>query len=365
MALGLVVGSCGGEDDSNQPVASGCDAVDVPERESTSLVIEGDAWAGYAPFRSEDLLDGTGYTALYVEQSCEEQRAADLSSGDADIAVTTLDQYVLHQPAATVVGVVGQSQGSDALVLDTLRYRYLDGIDDLRQLVEERGDERPVLAYVADSPSEMMLDHLASTNQQLRLSDFELAEVDRSVTAYQMLQSGEAQLAMLGEPDTSTARDAGFTVAVTSEDVPNLLVDVILASNRLIERDPGAVGAVLDAFYTAMDGYLADRDALVQLIAEDAELSEFQAMAVVDGLKLYGTNDASTFMNERVFPLDRPQVAQSIEAIGAVLAVENPDLQLGPGSVDGSFVAELAEARYGSGVGTDTSTEEQPAEEQA
>jgi OmpA-OmpF porin, OOP family len=332
-----------------------CAPTEGIDHQNDTLVIEGDPWSGYAPFRDPHLLDDTPYRPMYVEQLCQEQRAADLTYGVADFAVTTLDQYVLHQPEATVVGVIDQSLGADALVLDTSRYPYLDSVDDLHRLVAEYNGpgDGPVLAYTGSSPSEMLLNELANTTEELDLSDFELVTVDQSATAYQMLQSGEAQLAVVWEPDTTAARDAGFTVALSSADVPDSIVDVILASNRLIEADPDAVEAVVDAYYTTMDDFLAHRDALIEAIAEDSGgvLDEAAAASVVDGIKLYGTNDANVFMNEPVFPLDQPQATASLQSIGSVLALVHPDIRLSRAAIDGSYIADIAVARYGTGGG--------------
>ena len=57
------------------------------------------------------------------------------------------------------------------------------------------------------SPSEMLLNELANTTDELRLSDFELVSTDQSATAYQMLEDDEAQLSILWEPDVSAAGD--------------------------------------------------------------------------------------------------------------------------------------------------------------
>jgi OOP family OmpA-OmpF porin len=344
-AVAVAAGCAGANGGSG--VGLGCEASDIPTHGASTLVIEGDPWSGYAPFRDERLLDGTGYNSVYVEQVCQDVRAADLTAGRADIAVTTLDQYVLHRPDGTMVGVIDQSLGADALVLDTVRYPYLESVDALPRLIEEYGGDGPVLAYTGNSPSEMLLNELANTTEELRLADFELVSVDESAAAYQMLQSGEAQLAVVWEPDTSAARDAGYTVALSSEDVPDSIVDVIVASNQLIERDPAAVQALVDSFYGAMDLYLADRNALVELIAEDGGLGPGAARTVIDGIKLYGTNDADEFLNENVFPLDQPQATQSLESIGSVLALVHPDIELGRAVVDGQYVADSAEERYG------------------
>ncbi|HET6950283.1 MAG TPA: hypothetical protein VFI47_07905 [Acidimicrobiales bacterium] len=319
---------------------SGCAPSDIPDHDDRTIVIEGDPWSGYALFRDPDLLDGTGYTSLYVEQLCQDVRAADLSAGRAGIEVTTLDQYVLNRPDGVVVGVIDQSEGADALVLNTVDVDYLRTVDDLPRLVDDfRGrDRRPVLAYTGNSPSQMLLDELANTYDELRLSEFDLVSVDQSATAYQMMVDHEAQVAVVWEPDTSAAQAAGYTVALSSEDVPDSIVDVIVAGRDLVDRDPDAVAAVVSAFYTRMDGLLASPDDLERLIAEDGGLDRQAAESVIAGIKLYGSGDADAFMNDSVFPLDQPQVDQSINAIGAVLALVHPDVDPGRAETDGSFV---------------------------
>jgi ABC-type nitrate/sulfonate/bicarbonate transport system substrate-binding protein len=156
-----------------------------------------------------------------------------------------------------------------------------------------------------------------------------------------MLQDHQAQLAIIWEPNTSSARAAGYTIALSSKNVPDSIVDVIIASNDLIKGDPAAVQAVVSSFYRAMDSYLAHPTALEQFIAKDGGLTIEDAKSVIGGIKLYGTKDADTFMNTNVFPLDQPQAGQSVKAIGAVLALNHPDLRLSSAAVDGGFVEHL------------------------
>jgi OOP family OmpA-OmpF porin len=340
----VALGGCTGEAGSAAS-SSGCEPSDIAAHDDQTIVIEGDAWSGYAAFRDPDLLDGTGYTAQYVEQVCQDVRAADLTAGRAGIAVTTLDQFVLHQPDATLVGVIDQSLGADALVLNTVDVPYLDSIDDLPELVEqyEEGGEQPVLAYTGNSPSEMLLNELANTSEELDLTDFDLVSVDQSASAYEMLRDNRAQLAVIWEPETSAAEAAGYTVALSSADVPDSIVDVIVASDELIERDPDAVRAVVGSFYSTMDGYLANPAELERFIAEDGGLDREDARSVIDGVQLYGTQEADAFMNESVFPLDQPQIEQSVGAISSLLALINPDVELGRAQVSGRFVHELTQ----------------------
>jgi len=45
-----------------------------------------------------------------------------------------------------------------------------------------------------------------------------------------------------------------------------------------------------------------------------------------------------------VFPLDTPQIQQSIDAIGSVLALVHPDIPLDQAAVDGSYVSAAGRA---------------------
>ena len=321
--------------------AAACAPSKLPANDTAdTLVVEGDAWSGYAPFRDPTLLEGTGYELVYVEQVCQDLRAADLSAGRADIAVTTLDQYLLHHPDGTVVGIIDQSRGADALALGTAKHKSLDSVDDIPTLVAqyEAKGSKPVLAYTGNSPSEMLLNELANATDELRLSDFELVSVDQSATAYEMLMKDEAQLAVIWEPDTSAARAAGQTITLSSADVPNSIVDVIVASDRLIDRDPAAVQAVISAFYARMDDYLAHPSTLRRFYADDGGLEQADAASLIDGIKLYGSKEADEFLNEDVFPLDSPQMAQSVDDIGSLLALTHPGLPLDEARVDGRYV---------------------------
>jgi len=90
-----------------------------------------------------------------------------------------------------------------------------------------------------------------------------------------------------------------------------------------------------------MDDYLAHPTRLEEIIATDGGLDLVAARTVIAGIDLYTADDADVFMNESVFPLDQPQVEQSIAAIGAVLALIHPDIDLTRARVDGRYVRQL------------------------
>jgi hypothetical protein len=118
---------------------------------------------------------------------------------------------------------------------------------------------------------------------------------------------------------------------------------VIVASDRLIERDPAAVQAVVTSYYSTMDDLLARPAALEGFYADDGGLDAKTAGTLIAGIKLYGTGDADVFMNDELFPLDKPQIEQSINSIGSVLALIHPDIPLDQAKIDGGYVISVAD----------------------
>jgi len=124
--------------------------------------------------------------------------------------------------------------------------------------------------------------------------------------------------------------------------VPNSIVDVIVASRSIVRRDPAGVQQLLDAYYGFMDDKLAHPAAMASFIAQDGNLTPDAAGSVIDGIKLYGSSDGNAFMNDNLFPLDEPQVRLSIRAIGSLLALTDPSLNLSDDMVDGQFMEHVA-----------------------
>jgi hypothetical protein len=304
--------------------------------------VEGDPWSGYAAFRDDGLLPGK---LRYVEQIDQAARACDLTTGRADFIVTTIGQYLRHKPDGVIVGVIDQSQGADALVLNSRLHPWLTSADWLPRLVAEyashqQGSKKPVLAYTGSSPSEELLTELASSVETIRPGQFELVSVDQSATALGMLERNQAQAAVLWEPDTSAARAAGYTVAHSSKDVPDAIVDVIVARRPLVARDPRAVAEFVEAYYAFIEGRQSSRAVLQDFIARDGHLDARQAESVVAGITLYTTAQADEYLNKDLFPLDEPQIRQSIRAIASLQALTDPSVTVRDDMVDGRFVAE-------------------------
>ncbi len=86
------------------------------------------------------------------------------------------------------------------------------------------------------------------------------------------------------------------------------------------------------------------------MYAEDGGLEAADTESLIAGIRLYGTAEADAFMNDDLFPLDKPQVAESVDSIGSVLALVHPDLPLELADVDGSYVHGLVGDDAGAGA---------------
>jgi hypothetical protein len=103
---------------------------------------------------------------------------------------------------------------------------------------------------------------------------------------------------VLQEPYIERARRAGYQVLLSSADVPNAIVDVVVASDRLIGRAPATVEAVVHAYYRRIDQVISRGGALARQIAEDGKLSEEDARAVVAGIHFFTAVAASRWLSD-------------------------------------------------------------------
>lgn len=322
---------------------------------NTLLNVEGDSWSGYATFRDPSFLQGKGYTFTYATELDQAKRACDLTTGKADFIVTTADQYVKNMPSGRMVGLIDQSKGADALVLNTKDYPSLTGIERLPGAVaayrRDHGGKLPKLSYTGDSPSDFLLHELAAISDDLKLTDFELISVDQSPTALTMLQNHEVLAAVLWEPDTSAAKASGYVVALSSQDAPDMVLDVLVASDRIIRENPQAVQDVVNAFYAQRAYFVTHPQEFVQFIAKDGAdpktgtpMADEDVQSLLAGVKFYDAREADEFFNSRQWPLRQTQMQQSLESIGALVAQRSRGVKIDASMIDGSFVQTAAAA---------------------
>ncbi len=294
---------------------------DVNRRASGTIKILGDTFSGYSTLRSSELQDAlkkSGITLQYADEFDQAQRAEALNQGEADLMVTTLDQFLQHKPQGKIVALIDRTVGADAIVLNTSEYPQLKSLIDLEKLVKQKQSQgqRLKIVFAGDTPSEFLAIVLDTKFDNFDLADFEVVRVTDASEAWQQMQAPQSNigLAVLWEPFVTAARKQGNTVLLSSADAPKVIVDVAVASESLLQSNPQAVQEFVENYYRRIDSSVQDQAMLTRQIATDGNLNDSEAAAVVKGIQFFTSVEAQDWMTSET--LDK-----RIGALAGILAL--------------------------------------------
>ncbi|MFM2218060.1 MAG: hypothetical protein RL240_2378, partial [Planctomycetota bacterium] len=249
-----------------------------------------DNFSGYAVLRSEEFrkqLADRGIRIQAVDDGANySKRAADLQSGGLQLAAFPADALLKQfadkeYPAATIVAIVDETRGADAMLAYKSKYPDIDQLN--------RNNVRFVL--VGDSPSETLarvvmqdfgLDQVGSQNIIALQSPEALMERYRAATP----QTDEVYVTW--EPYASQVlSNDQLHVLVDSSRFTGYIIDTLVVSRDFLLKNGPVVESILEAYFTALYSFREESD-LVKLLLEDAkqtkqELSEEQAKRLVAG----------------------------------------------------------------------------------
>ena len=285
--------------------------------EESDLLLLGDTFSGYSTFRYpgfQQTLSELDITLNYQDEFDQAQRAARLSQGEADLIVTTLDQFLQQQPEGQIVALIDRTTGADAVVLNSVQYPNLTSLSALKDAPPEGGSW--TVTYAGDTPSEYLALVLDTKFEAFALSDLSVMEVLDASEAWDLMQAGEQPIgvAVLWEPFVSQARQQGYTVVLSSEDAPGAIVDVLVASQELIESQSDTLTDLVEAYYRRIDANVRDASQLQDQIAADGGLSPEEAGAVLAGIEFFTAQEAQDWFSDGT--LDK-----RINSTAAVLAL--------------------------------------------
>ena len=191
------------------------------------IVVALDNWVGYFILRSpemEEAMRRTGYILICEDDQADYARRMDrLKDGDIDLAVATVDSFILNgsprnYPGAIVM-VIDESKGGDAILARAGKVAGLDalkGADDIR------------VAFTPNSPSHHLAkaaaDHF-SVPELLPRGKLRM-ETSGSGDAADKLLAGRTDVAVCWEPDVSRALgEKGIVKLLGTEDTERLIVE--------------------------------------------------------------------------------------------------------------------------------------------
>ncbi len=310
-----------------------------------TLTALGDTFSGYSTLRSNafqgSLLE-RGVGIKYSDEFDQKKRASALKQGKADLIVTSLDQYLTHLPQGKIVALLDRTVGADAVVLNKKKYPQLNSLLDLEKLINQSAQKgkRLKIVFAGDTPSEFLAIVLDTKFTNFNLADLDIVRVADASEAWQtMQQDPEIAVAVLWEPFVTEAKKQGNTVVISSSDAPKTIVDVAVASDRILENNPEAVKHFVEAYYRRLDSSLQDKGLLIRQIATDGNLSTADARIVKDGIKFFTSVEAKQW-------LESGTLDKRIKSIAAILTLSGKTSSIPPNPpdlYDGQYLNPIAQ----------------------
>ena len=242
-------------------------------------------WTGYFPFCSPQMqkrMINEGYLVqCQYDKESYSQKFKDLKDGALDFTVSAIDGYLYSAQQygypGKIVAVTDESKGGDAIIA---RADKVSNIDDLRK-------EDIRIAVISQTPSEFLLKTIAVhfDIQHLLNSNAWKVEASSSPDALAKLQSGEADAAIVWQPDlTFGLADSRLKNIFSTKDLSQLLVDVIIANQTFTEEQPDVVELFLANFFQTLESYSNHPSELIHDIEDKTGFQPADIASILDGI---------------------------------------------------------------------------------
>ncbi|MBU1191668.1 MAG: OmpA family protein [Gammaproteobacteria bacterium] len=253
-----------------------------------TLTIGVDNWIGYFPLCGKEMrkrMHDAGYLLKCIDDGADYPgRMKKLRSGELDLAVATVDSFLLNGAKenfpGTVIMVIDESKGGDAIVARAAR---IASIDDLKNKPSYK------IALTPDSPSEHLLKAVSVHFDVPQLRSQQTAwrqDVGGSSEALAQLTTGNVDVAVLWEPDVTKAlANKEFVKILGTDNTEKLIVDVLLASHDTNQRKADTIAILLANYFRVLKFYRDNEGNLVDEIRAGVKLSEPQITAMLRGVK--------------------------------------------------------------------------------
>ena len=311
-----------------------------------------DNWVGYVPLCSTEMkktLRRAGWLLqCQDDQANYDQRMRRLSQGELDFAVATVDSYLLNGAAhafpGVVVAVLDESKGGDAIVAHQDRVPNLEA-------VKGRADLR--IALTPNSPSHHLAkaaaDHFDAP--ELLPSDQRRLATDGSEAALKRLLDGEADVAVLWEPDVSKAlANPEIVKLLGTEDTAHLIVDILLVNRDFSQAQPETVELLLSAYFKVLKQYRDTPETLRRELTRATQLGDSAVQAMLGGVAWVNlTDNCQRWFGVQALPNRADEgLIDTIEATQRILAHHGAALALPDDDpyrlLRSEFVADLCDA---------------------
>lgn len=261
---------------------------------------------GYAPLylAKEKGFFGDLEVNLVRIEAIGDLRAA-LSSGKIDMYASTYDIFQANQ-GSDVPGIgfmlIDESHGADGIVATS----GLNSISDLKgkKLAGEPG-----------LPPYFLLEYLLN-KENLSMSDINFKDI-ATQDAGAAFTSGSVDAAALYEPFLSNAVGArkGSKIIISSADHPNILADLLFASEKLYKSNPEVLKKIAEGWFKAVDYAKSNPDESYPIMAKAFNVSKEEMIEFKSVMTWYSKEDNLAMFDKN----NATNVYQIFQLVGDVL----------------------------------------------
>lgn len=256
-----------------------------------------DSFSGYAPIRSAAFKEECAKYAIRIDLSDDganyRDRLKGLADGRIDMAVFTIDALVkccaeIGEFPSTIVALIDESKGADALVAAGGTFPNIDSMN----------DPSVKIVCVPDSPSETMARVIMAHFNLDKLGDnpFEFKNtVEEVYKSYKESKPTDKKVFAVWEPYVTRMIDnPDYHVLMDSSKFRGYVVDVIVVNRGYLLKNELLVEQVVKSYLTTM---FNSRNNMVQLVIDDAKaigdpLKKEQAERLVNSIWWKNTQEA-------------------------------------------------------------------------
>lgn len=289
-------------------------AVETSDAKDTkgTIRIALDSWIGYFILQSpvfKKLMRDSKYKIEIIDDNANyAERMKNLKSGAIDIAVATIDSYLINGVRegfpATIIAIIDESKGGDAIVAWESKVASLENLKNITTYK---------IAFTPDSPSEHLLKSIGvhfDISALLNKNGSWRVETNGAEDAYNKLIAGEVDVAVIWEPHVTDAvsRD-GIIKLLGSEDTEKLIVDILLVNRAYADKNPDIINILLSNYFKTLKIYTDDREKLKQDIIKntksstqniDAKLKGVEWINLSGNAKWLGLSTENTFSTDEL-----------------------------------------------------------------
>ncbi len=293
------------------------------------VIMAADSFSGYCILRSPIMARNLGKNSIKLtvrdDKADYTARIKALKKRKINMAVFTVDSFIsagarLGDFPGTIVLVIDETQGADAIVA------YKTAVKDL----EDLDDSAARIVLTPQSPSEFLARTVIAHFDLPDLPEKWWIEAQGAEDVFRRFMHADKGLKrayVLWEPYVSRALEVpGATLLLDSSKLKGYIVDVLVAERKFLLDNPEIVRDVVAAYLQAQYHYHRRSDGMKQLVIQDAQLAGAEKLTPELARKMVaGIQWKNTLENYAYFGLLPPQQAggqQHIEdVIGNIIDV--------------------------------------------